>query len=123
MNLTGPILQFLGCQDGVWGLSLMMVCSSADPQPALRLNVPAELVNGASGPVPGLDATAWRFDIAVRQTTMPQRIGYRLAGRSHSFQVPALGRQLQATGISGGGHGANNCEFRLKAALSLSVWS
>ena len=91
MNLTGPILQFLGCQGGVWGLSLMMICSSSDPQPALRLNVPAELVNGASGPVPGLDATAWRFDIAVRQTAMPQRIGYRLAGRSHSFQVPALG--------------------------------
>ena len=91
MNLTGPILQFLGCQDGVWGLSLMIVCDAADPQPALRLNVPAELVNGASGPVPGLQATAWRFDIAVRQTAAPQRIDYRLAGQNHSIQVPALG--------------------------------
>jgi phosphodiesterase/alkaline phosphatase D-like protein len=91
MNLTGPILQFLGCQDGVWGLSLMVVCEAGDPQPALRLNVPAELVRGASGPVPGLDATAWRFDIAVRQTAATQRIGYRLAGQDHSVQVPALG--------------------------------
>ena len=91
MNLAGPILQFLGCQGGVWGLSVLIVCDAADPQPDLRLNVPAELVTGASGPVPGLDATAWRFDIAVRQTAVPQRIAYRIAGQDHSVQVPALG--------------------------------
>lgn len=89
MNLTGPILQFLGCQNGVWGLSMLIVCDAADPQPALRLNLPAELVGGASGPVPGLAATAWRFDIAVRQTAAPKRIGYRIAGQDHSLQVPA----------------------------------
>jgi hypothetical protein len=91
MIRTGPILQFLGCQEGTWGISLLVVCDAADAQPALRLNLPAELVNGASGPVPGLDATAWRFDIAIRQTATPQRIGYRLAGQDHSLQVPALG--------------------------------
>ncbi|WP_374408324.1 alkaline phosphatase D family protein [Hydrogenophaga sp.] len=91
MILTGPILQFLGCQDGVWGLSLLIVCEAADPQPDLRLTGAAELVNGASGPVPGLAATAWRFDIAVRQTASVQRFAYRLAGQDHSVQVPALG--------------------------------
>jgi phosphodiesterase/alkaline phosphatase D-like protein len=91
MIRTGPILQFLGCQGGTWGISLLIISDATDPQPDLRLNVPAELVNGASGPVPGLDATAWRFDIAVRQTAAPQRIGYRIAGQDHSVQVPALG--------------------------------
>ena len=91
MNQTGPILQFLGCQDGVWGLSLMIVCDTADPQPGLTLHVPAELVGGWSGPVPGLDATAWRFDIAVRQTAAAQSVVYRLGGQTHHVQVPALG--------------------------------
>lgn len=91
MNQTGPILQFLGCQNGVWGLSLLIICDAADPQPPLTLKGPAELTNGVSGPVPGLAATAWRFDIAVRQTSLPQRFDYRLAGQDHSVQVPALG--------------------------------
>lgn len=119
MNLTGPILQFLGCQDGVWGLSLMMVCSATDPQPALRLNVPAELVNGASGPVPGLDATAWRFDIAVRQTATPQRIGYRLAGSSHSFQVPALGATPSMAYVSCNGFSDARTRKTMKDASAL----
>ena len=83
MNQTGPILQFLGCQDGVWGLSLLIVCDAADPQPGLTLHVPAELVGGWHGPVPGLDATAWRFDIAVRQTAATQSVAYRLGGQTH----------------------------------------
>jgi hypothetical protein len=91
MVLTGPILQFLGCHDGTWGLSLLVLCPAGEPQPALRLNVPAELVSGWSGPVPGLDATAWRFDLVVRQTAVAQTIGYRVAGKSHQFSVPALG--------------------------------
>lgn len=91
MILTGPILQFLGCQGGVWGVSLLIVCDMGDAQPALRLKVPAELVGGWSGPVPGLAATAWRFDIAVKQTAAAQTVDYRLAGQDHRFQVPALG--------------------------------
>ena len=121
MTLTGPILQFLGCQNGVWGLSLMIVCSSADPQPALRLNVPAELVNGASGPVPGLDATAWRFDIAVRQTPSAQRIGYRLAGRSHSFQVPALGATPSMAYVSC--NGFSDARTRKSMKVPNALWA
>lgn len=121
MNLTGPILQFLGCHDGVWGLSLMMVCEAADPQPALRLNVPAELVSGASGPVPGLDAIAWRFDIAVKQTALAQRIGYRLAGRKHSFQVPALGATPAMAYVSCNGFSDARTRKTMKAPNA--VWA
>lgn len=91
MYLTGPILQFLGCQSGVWGLSVLTVCDANEPQPRLRLKGPAELVGGANNTVPGLDAMAWRFDIAVRQTALPQSFEYRLAGQDHRVQVPALG--------------------------------
>lgn len=91
MIQTGPILQFLGCRDGVWGVSLLIVCDTGDAQPTLRLKGPAELVGGWSGPVPGLAATAWRFDLAVKQTASAQVVDYRVAGLENRFQVPAQG--------------------------------
>ncbi|MGS5086585.1 hypothetical protein ACVC7V_08735 [Hydrogenophaga sp. A37] len=33
MNQAEPILQFLGCLGGVWGLSLLTVCDAANPPP------------------------------------------------------------------------------------------
>lgn len=119
MIRTGPILQFLGCLDGTWGISLLVISDAADPQPALRLNVPAELVSGTSGPVPGLPATAWRFDIAVRQTAAPQRIDYRLAGQNHSIQVPALGATPTMAYVSCNGFSDARARKSVKAPNAL----
>ena len=119
MTRTGPILQFLGCQGGTWGISLLVISDAGDPQPVLRLNVPAELVSGTSGPVPGLPATAWRFDIAVRQTAAPQRIGYRLEGQNHSIQVPALGATPTMAYVSCNGFSDARARKSVKAPNAL----
>ncbi|MBU4520066.1 MAG: hypothetical protein KJ677_11680, partial [Gammaproteobacteria bacterium] len=121
MNQTGPILQFLGCQDGVWGLSLLIVCDAADPQPGLTLHVPAELVGGWHGPVPGLDATAWRFDIAVRQTAATQSVAYRLGGQTHHIQVPALGATPAMAYVSC--NGFSDARTRKSLQHPLAMWA
>lgn len=89
MKRLGPVLQFLGCEAGHWRVSALWVQDSADPAPFCELaGVP---VAATQGPVPGSRCTAWRFEFAVPQTSVPQQLSYGIGGEAHSFHVPAQG--------------------------------
>ncbi|GAA6143639.1 alkaline phosphatase D family protein [Hydrogenophaga sp. 5NK40-0174] len=88
----GPLLQFLGCQNNEWGISVLVITGPSDPPPSLHCASSAVHVQPPlAGPVPGTQDTAWRFDLAVSMGIQTQRINYRLNGKRHTFHVPALG--------------------------------
>lgn len=98
MLRLGPVLQFLGCTNahdasphGDWCISAMVVTDTGDPPPDLRFSAAAYVSGPISRPVPGVPETAWRFDIAVPLTAIPQSVRYTLAGRPFRFEVPAAG--------------------------------
>ena len=95
MKQLGPVLQFLGDNDGDWGVSALVVTDKADAAPVLglRLDGGAAVVVGvaAQAAVPGLNCTAWRLDFAVKRTGAPQKASYNVAGSSAEFVVPARG--------------------------------
>jgi len=90
MLQLGPVLQFLGCQNHTWGIGVLVVSDAGDPPPALQVPAPAQVVAPVQMAVPGLSATAWRFDVAVPQTAAVQTVNYLLSGQSHSFDVPGI---------------------------------
>ena len=106
MNQLGPVLQFLGCHDGQWGISALVVTDAGDAQPVLTLQAPPgsgfapPAITVVQAAVPGATYTAWRFDFSIVQTGSVQNIWYRLegspdaegeGGQNFDFKVPALG--------------------------------
>jgi PhoD related phosphatase len=93
MIKLGPVLQFLGCENGAWGVSALVVADETDDAPTFFYTA-GGVRKAATGwwvPVAGLACKAWRFDFAVAQTGSPQDIAYDVAGRAHRFSVPAAG--------------------------------
>ncbi len=93
MIKLGPVLQFLGCEHGAWGISALVVNDEGDATPALFFTA-AGVRKAAIGwwvPVAGLPCKAWRFDFAVPQTAAPQDIAYEVGGQAFSFNVPPAG--------------------------------
>jgi hypothetical protein len=93
MIKLGPVLQFLGCENGTWGVSALVVTDETDPAPKL-FYAPGGKATGAAGfsvPVAGLSCKAWRFDFAVPLTALPQDIAYEVNGTTYGFSVPAAG--------------------------------
>ena len=90
MPRLGPVLQFLGCQNGAWGVSALVVVDAADAPPTLAVGSSGLSVTRSSGPVPGQACTAWRFDFAVPQTTAQQAITYSVGSQAFGFSVPPL---------------------------------
>ena len=91
MQRVGPILQFLGCQDNVWGISILVVTDAGDAQPDLGFARAALATTCSSAPVPGLPCIAWRFDTGIPLTDAPQTVDYFLAGQAYRFELPAAG--------------------------------
>jgi hypothetical protein len=91
MQKLGPLLQFLGCRDNQWGVSILVVTDAADAEPSLSFSAAALPVTRTSVAVPGQPCTAWRFDFAVPQTAESQSIEGQVGGQSFSFSVPARG--------------------------------
>ncbi len=87
MKRLGPVLQFIGCDQGQWRVSALWVQDSADVPP--EFTVAGRPVPGCQAPVPGLDCTAWRFEFAVAQGPAGQAVSYGVGGASHTLQVPA----------------------------------
>ena len=69
MLQLGPVLQFLGCQNHTWGIGVLVVSDAGDPPPALQVPAPTQVVAPVQMAVPGLSATAWRFDVDMRAIT------------------------------------------------------
>ena len=90
MQRLGPVIQFLGCQNGAWGLSVLVVADAADAPPALTVGSAGLTVTRSSAPVPGQSCTAWRFDFAVPQTAAQQAVTYSVGGQAFGFSVPPL---------------------------------
>ncbi len=90
MQRLGPVVQFLGCQNGAWGVSVLVVADAADAPPSLTLSSPGLSVSRSSAAVPGQPCTAWRFDVAVPQTAVSQAVGYRIGSQSFGFSVPPV---------------------------------
>jgi hypothetical protein len=90
--LLGPILQFLGMQDGRWCISVLVVSDSATA-PTLQCAAAAGAAAGAFTQLCGLQsgATVWRAAWAVATGASPQRVSYSVDGKSHAFHVPARG--------------------------------
>ena len=91
MTQLGPILKFLGCQDDTWGVSALVVNALTDATPVLK-------VSGQPSPqaiklreLPRSSSCVWRFDFAIVQTAVAQRVQYELNGVAHFFQVPPKG--------------------------------
>ncbi len=87
MKRLGPVLQFLGCDQGQWRVSALWVQDSADAAPVLTAG--GRPVQLSQAPVPGSACTAWRFEFAVLQTAAAQDVAYSIGGESHGFCVPA----------------------------------
>jgi PhoD related phosphatase len=94
MLKLGPVLQFLGCHDHVWGVSALVVTSESPP----TIDASFRASNGKPLAtthhriaVPGLPCIAWRFDIAVVQTDEPLQIELQIGDAQGRFQVPAAG--------------------------------
>lgn len=90
MQKLGPLLQFLGCRDSQWGVSVLVVTDAADAEPSLSFNAAALPITRTSIAVPGQPCTAWRFDFAVPQTAGRQSIEGQINGQSFGFSVPAM---------------------------------
>lgn len=87
MKRLGPVLQFLGCAQGQWRVSVLWVQDSGDALPVLVAGGrPAQV---SQAPVPGSACTAWRLEFAVAQTAAAQDVAYSVNGEAHAFCVPA----------------------------------
>jgi hypothetical protein len=87
MKRLGPVLQFLGCEQGQWRVSVLWVQDSGDAAPVLAASGRPVQVSQAS--VPGSSCTAWRFEFAVAQGSAAQDVAYGIGGENHGFSVPA----------------------------------
>ena len=90
MQRLGPVLQFLGCQNGQWGISVLVVVDLSDPPPLLITGSANLTITLNSAPVAGQDCTAYRFDFAVPQTDAEQTFTYSVGGQTSGFCVPQL---------------------------------
>ncbi len=88
--LLGPLLQFLGCQNDEWGVSVLIVKSKGDAPPQLVSTTSGvHVLDAVEATVPGVEATAWRIDLCVELKSQARRIKYRVDGDNHVFRVPA----------------------------------
>jgi len=87
MKRLGPVLQFLGNEQGQWRISALWVQDSTDAAPVLTAG--GRPVQVAQASVPGSTCTAWRFEFAVAQTAAAQEVAYGIGGEQHGFSVPA----------------------------------
>ncbi|MDP3702663.1 MAG: alkaline phosphatase D family protein [Hylemonella sp.] len=87
MKRLGPVLQFLGCDQGQWRVSVLWVQDGTDAAPVLSAG--GRPVQAMQAPVPGSRCTAWRFEFAVAQTAVAQDVAYSIGGESHGLCVPA----------------------------------
>jgi hypothetical protein len=91
MASTGPVVQFLGQQGNVWGVSLLLVTGEGDPPPSVSFAGPATVAKPLSTAVPSAPLTAWRFDVAIAQAAQDLVVAYTVNGTAHRMHVPAQG--------------------------------
>lgn len=91
MQRLGPLLQFLGCRNDEWGVSALVVTDAEDAMPGISFDAIALPATRTFVGVPGQPCTAWRFDFAVPQKAVRQRIAGQIGGQPFSFSVPAQG--------------------------------
>ena len=91
MLRLGPILQFLGEQGGIWGVSVLVVTDVGVPAPMLAFPAGATAQPMVANPVPGLPMTAWRVDVAFPQESCHGAQSYRVEGVAHTVHIPAPG--------------------------------
>jgi PhoD related phosphatase len=89
MIKLGPVLKFLGCQDGVWGVSALVVTDQADAQPVLMLSGSSPIAALRLADLPHTASAAWRFDFGIAQIAQRQTVSYTLDGTLYTLQVPS----------------------------------
>jgi len=93
----GPILQFRGCDAGVWRVSALCRADASGSPPVVSLGLPGAAPTPVAGrllatlPVLASRPTdaLWRHDFQVPLTNAAQAVGYTVDGTGYSFQVPA----------------------------------
>jgi hypothetical protein len=88
MIKLGPILKFLGCQDDTWGVSALVVTAVGDTTPILEVSGQPKPLAVKLRELPHSNSCVWRFDFAIAQTAVAQRVQYSLDGAVHFFEVP-----------------------------------
>ncbi len=116
MQRLGPVLQFLGCQDGVWGVSLLLLNDQGDGPPDLSFDDKDLSASLSVNPtVPGTGLGAWRFDVGVRLRARAQIVGYQVGGQAHQFHVPARGDMPAMGYVSCNGYSSAAARKRQRA--------
>ncbi|OOG39898.1 alkaline phosphatase D family protein [Polaromonas sp. A23] len=86
--LLGPVAQFLGVQENLWGVSLLVVTDAATA-PSLQSSATVEAFTKLDTLQSG--ATLWRGGLSVALKDAAQRPTYSVDGQVFDFHVPAAG--------------------------------
>lgn len=90
MVKLGPVLKFLGCQDNVWQVSVMVMADINDAVPSLTMANQPPSVAIKLCDLNYTKISAWRWEYKIPLKTVAQNIDYQLNGVAYALQVPAI---------------------------------
>ncbi len=92
MLKLGPILKFLGGENGNWRLSVLAVTADTDSAPNLTLLSGKAVAASESKSLTHTKSTIWLWRISVSLTTSAQVLEYSLNDKLYEINIPAKGK-------------------------------